>query len=116
MRKFIAYGEPAGSAVMIDEIEDGAIVTVAEREKGGQVILDAEALMTLTKQSASIFGHVVVHEGEWRDKLTKIVNYACERNEARCLDDEIDRSVVVQEIVRALVAAGVAEVSQTGGR
>lgn len=104
LRKFIVYAAP-GSAVWVDEEDDGAKVTVGEKDREAQVELDATQLMKLTRQLADLFGHVLVHPTEWRDQLVKVITETLERNEARCLDDEIDRRVVLHELVGALAAA-----------
>ena len=104
-RKFAVYGEPVGSCLLVNEIEDGAVLTLSSRNKEAQVELHAEALMRLTQNLAGLFGHAVVHPTEWRDKLVEIVSAVCEKNGSRCLDDDADRNVVVFELVNALASA-----------
>lgn len=104
MRNFVVYAAP-GYGVWVDEEEDGASITISSGTQEGSIDLNAEQLMKLTKQLADLFGHAVVHPTEWRDQLVKIITDVCERNVARCLDDDVDRRVVIHELVGALAAA-----------
>ena len=107
MRKITIYGEVPGSGIIVDELEDGATIYVASPASPAQIslVLNAENLMKLTRQLAEWFGHAVVHPTEWRDQLERVVLAVCEKNGARCLDDDVDRRVVVDELIAALAAA-----------
>lgn len=104
MRKITIYGEVPGTGAVVDELEDGATITLATPTATAQIVLDAKNLSGFTQQLAAWFGLAVVHPTEWRDQLEKVVMAVCERNGARCLDDDIDRRVVVSELIVALAA------------
>lgn len=107
-RKFTIYGSPpgSGSGLVVQETDDGAMISVAERTGHyGAMMVDAEQLMQLTQQLAGIFGYAVMSPTEWRDRLVEVITVICENNESRCLDDDVDRRVVIHELVTALAAA-----------
>ena len=102
MRKVRAYGELPGTGVVVDELDDGAILSAMTATKTAQVQLNATNLMTFTRDVADLFGHIVVHPGEWREKLAAAIEKVMVEHESRCLDDEVDRRVVIDALVAAL--------------
>jgi hypothetical protein len=105
MRKITAYGEVSGTGLMINELEDGATVTAVLPEQHPahpQLVINAENLMKLTRQLADWFGHIVIHPTEWREKLAAAIEQVMVEHESRCLDDDIDRRVVIDALVAAL--------------
>ena len=90
--------------IRITETEnDEAVVATI----GGDVKLDAQRLWDLACGIVDMFGGTVLNHDQQRvveQTLTdKIRDVLC-ANEARCLDDDIDREVVLRELVKALVS------------
>ena len=105
-RQIIFYGEALGTAGTVEEIEDGAIITIGTSDPNApdtRITLNSENLMRLTRMLAGWFGHALVHPQDWREKLKERVTAVCELHETRCLDDDIDRRVVIGELIKALV-------------
>jgi hypothetical protein len=106
-RKVRVYGEVPGTGIVFDELDDGGILSAMTATKTAQVQLNATNLMTFTRELAGVFGHVLVNPDDWRDKLHAAIEKVMAANEARCLDDDDDRHVVIVELLNALVSTPV---------
>ncbi len=90
-------------------IENGSDDNVVEIHGGGGFIasveLDAERLWNLASGIISLFGGVALRADTARndrEALTDKVREVLCDNEARCLDDDVDREAVLRELVKAL--------------
>jgi hypothetical protein len=93
------------------ERDDGALVIASGSftERGlaikASAMLDATQLLALVRELAGWFGAIVLTTDQQHacsDGLHDRIVAVMEQNESRCLDDEIDRGVVVRELVKAL--------------
>jgi hypothetical protein len=92
--------------ITISEVDvDQTYVTVMSTVGHATVELDATQLWNLAEGIVSLFGGVALCEDANRDRVAmlraKIVDVLSD-HEARCLDDDIDRGVVVRELLKAL--------------
>lgn len=95
-----------GSIVFVDDEHDnGALLTVASPLGHATVKLTASQLWNLAEDITEWFGGKALtpdalhaHHAVLYDKIFAVF----EKNEMRCLDDDIDRGVVVAELMKAL--------------
>lgn len=87
--------DAAGGTVMICETDnpDGADVIPSN----ATVHLDSTQLRFLGDKIVGWFD-----DGDDREALRKKLSSVLEQNEARCLDDDVDRGVVLGELMKAL--------------
>jgi len=77
----------------------------APRSQAQGVTLSPQQLWDLGCQIVGWFGGTVLNCDEARTKRDDVrakIESVLEQNEARCLDDDIDRGVVVRELLKAL--------------
>ena len=105
-RRIVLDGADRRTRIEVVETEDdNSTVTVTEINNEATVKLDPEKLWHLIHGVAELFGGTVLTRDQARvteaQLIDKIRDVLC-ANEARCLDDDIDREVVLRELVRAL--------------
>ena len=86
-------------------VEDGTYLHVASDVGHATIELDADQLFDLAKQIAGWFGAFVLTVDEMHERKTKLqdkIERVLETNQARCLDDYIDRNVVIRELLKEL--------------
>lgn len=93
------------SVTVVEEDDDKNVVTVISENGGSSVVLDATQLWTLARGIVSLFGGTVLSPDgdrerglELRGRLLDVL----QANESRCLDDDIDREVVLRELLKVL--------------
>lgn len=107
----IAASDGRGRVVVTELENDVNVVTIVGGEPAFgpdgtvAVTLDAQRLWHLIHGVAELFGGTVLEPDKARltqqELIDKVRDVLC-ANEARCLDDDIDREVVLRELVRAL--------------
>jgi len=93
------------SVTVVEEDDDRNVVTVISDKGGASVTIDATQLWKLAGGIASLFGGVVLNLDQQRTRnlaLREKLFDVLERNESRCLDDNVDRDVVLRELLKAL--------------
>ena len=96
--------------VVIKEVSDDETYITVESDRPGMIVwtsarLTATQLWSLAEAIASLFGGVALRPDEYRDELDGLrakIEDVLSANEARCLDDDVDRRVVVTALVKAL--------------
>jgi len=90
--------------IMLTENEHDDTTTIdidSTMDAAHSIELNSEQLYQLGEQIVSWFGGTVLRVDD-RHKLREVIDRVMADNESRCLDDEIDRGVVVRELVKAL--------------
>lgn len=113
-RTIVMLGNDGGQLVVTELDNDVNVVSIIGGEllsgevNGRAVNLDARRLWNLIHGVAELFGGTVLEpdlakatEETLRDRIRDVL---CE-NESRCLDDDIDREVVLRELVKALTGS-----------
>lgn len=99
----------SGGEITITEDDDGGTIQVRSIASGfsryTSTTITAEQLYELATQILGWFGAVPLTTDDQHarsDALRAKIDGVLGRNESRCLDDDVDRSVVARELVRAL--------------
>jgi hypothetical protein len=112
----IKIGVAHGGATIVEEEggDEGGWLTVHADEPGlfeprrATIRMTAEELMKLAVEILGWFGAVALNadqrHGRWTMLRERIERVLAE-NESRCLDDNIDRDVVIGELMKALQAS-----------
>jgi hypothetical protein len=109
----IAINGNGGSMLIVAEPEaDENIVTIQHGDPGPNgsvsVQLDSERMWNFITGVVEMYGGAVLTYDEKRTAEAKLIDAVRDvlvRNEARCLDDDIDREVVLRELVKALTGS-----------
>jgi hypothetical protein len=90
--------------IIEDDRDDSTSVGIYEAatRRGSTITLDPDQLWKLAEQILAWFDAKPVRTNEYRHTLRGKIFDVLVDNEARCLDDNIDRDVVLRELVKAL--------------
>lgn len=106
LRRTIRIAAEAEGEITVAEFnDDETYVTVASSVGAATVCMTAEQLWRLAAGIVELFGGTVLRYDDERDRATKLREKIFDvlvDNEARCLDDNIDRDVVLVELMKAL--------------
>jgi hypothetical protein len=106
-RAILIETTPAVIRLVENPHDDNTTVIIKERSPVGvsRITLAPDQLWKLAEQILAWFDAKAIRSDEQRaatDKLRERIERVLSENEARCLDDDIDRGVVARELVKGL--------------
>lgn len=114
LTRTIVMGASTGKGhVRVTELDnDLNVVTIIGGEPGPggsvSVTLDATRVWDLATGIAALFGGTLLSHDQMRvveaELTDKVRDILCQ-HESRCLDDDVDREVVLRELVKALIGS-----------